>query len=77
VISEERHFSSSEIEQGARRTLGILGLQESSLSAAVAAVESQAKDTMLSMDGIVQRITDRANRAYRLGTPTTSSWRIS
>jgi hypothetical protein len=46
-----------------------LGLQESSLSAAVAAVESETRGTTLSMDGIVQRITDKANHAYRLKIP--------
>jgi len=65
----KQEFSSSDVEQGAQRILGILGLPESLSSAAVAAVEAEAKQTGLSMDGIVQRIADSANRAERIGTP--------
>lgn len=56
----------SEITEGARRILRILGLSDASLSAAIAAVEIEADQTNLSMDGIVQRITDAANHAQRL-----------
>jgi len=55
----------SEIEDGARRVLHTLRLSDDSLSSAIEAVEIEAKQTNLSMDGIVQRITDRANRALR------------
>jgi hypothetical protein len=64
-MRQEQNFSSSDIEQGARRILYTLSLPESSLRAAVAAVEAEAKRTRLSMDGIVQRITDDANHAER------------
>ncbi len=65
TMREEQNFSDSEIEQGARRVLSILGLPEASLSAAVAAVEIEAKRTRLSMDGIVQHLSTEANRALR------------
>ncbi|SRR6266498_213700 len=65
TMREEQDFSSSEIEQGARRVLDILKLPESSLSAAVAAVEIEAKRTRLSMDGIVQHLADEANQVMR------------
>lgn len=64
-MREEQQFSVSEIEQGARRILGILGLSDSSLRAGIAAVESEAKRTRLSMDGIVQHLVTEANRAMR------------
>jgi hypothetical protein len=57
----------SEVTEGAQRILLILGLRDALLSAAIAAVEIEVKQTKLSMDGIVQRITDDANRAQRLG----------
>lgn len=67
TMREEHHFSDSDIEQGARRILRILGLPDSSLHAGFAAVEAEAKRTRLSVDGIVQQITTEANRAERLG----------
>jgi hypothetical protein len=67
AMREERHFSSTEIEQGARRIMDILGLPESSLHAGMAAVEAEAKRTRSSMDGIVQCIATGANHAERLG----------
>jgi hypothetical protein len=57
----------SEITEGARRILRILRLGDAFLSVAHAAVEIEARETNLSMDGIVQRITDAANRSQRLG----------
>jgi len=65
TMREERDFSSSEIEQGARRILEVLKLPESSLSAAIAAVDVEAQRTRLSMDGIVQQLATEANRAMR------------
>ena len=65
TMREEQNFSISEIEQGARRVLDILGQPESSLRAAVAAVQIEAKRTRLSMDGIVQHLATEANRAMR------------
>jgi hypothetical protein len=67
TMREEQHFSNSEIEQGARRILRILGLPESWLQAGVAAVEAEAKRTRLSMDGIVERMATEARHAERLG----------
>ena len=66
-MREEQHFSTSDIEQGARRILNILGLPESLLHAGIAAVEAEAKRTRLSMDGIVERIATEARHAERLG----------
>jgi len=67
TMREEQHFSTSDIEQGARRILNILGLPESLLHAGIAAVEAEAKRTRLSMDGIVERIATEARHAERLG----------
>jgi hypothetical protein len=69
VMREDQHFSTSDIEAGARRILYTLRLPESSLRSAVAAVEAEAKRTRLSMDGIVQSITDKANQEERRTTP--------
>jgi len=63
----EQHFSESELEQGARRILHVMGLPESLLAAAAAAVAAEADRTRLSMDGIVQQITTEAMQAYRRG----------
>ncbi|HET9308537.1 MAG TPA: hypothetical protein VFO46_21150 [Candidatus Sulfotelmatobacter sp.] len=65
TMREEQDFSNSEIEQGARRVLDVLRLPGSSFSAAVAAVEIEAKRTRLSMDGVVQHLATEANRARR------------
>jgi hypothetical protein len=65
AMREEQHFSSSDIEEGARRILAILKLPISSLRAGVAAVEAEARRTRLSMDGIVQHVTTEANRSER------------
>jgi hypothetical protein len=62
---EERNY---EIRDGARRILRILGLPDTHITAAIAAVGTQVK-TGLSMDGIVQRITTDANHAERIGVP--------
>jgi len=68
-MRQEQHFPVSEIENGARRILGIRGITESFLLSATAAVEAEEKRTRLSMDGIVQNITTEANRAERNGVP--------
>jgi len=65
TMREEQTFSTSEVEQGAQRILDILSLPQSSLHAAVAAVEIEAKRTRLSMDGVVQHLATEANRAMR------------
>jgi hypothetical protein len=74
TMGQDHEFSENGFEQqrsgiteGAQRILRILGLSDVSISAAIAAVEIEAKQTKLSMDGIVQRITNDANRAQRLG----------
>jgi hypothetical protein len=57
-----------QIRKTSQRILKILGLPDSFLSAAAAAVGVKAKQTKLSIDGIVQRITTDANLAERMGT---------
>jgi DNA-binding transcriptional ArsR family regulator len=51
----------------AHRIVAILKLTDSSMSAAVAAVEERRKQTNLSMDGIVQEIVTEAHAAWRRG----------
>jgi hypothetical protein len=58
---------SLQVREGAERILRILGLPDTILSAAIAAVEVELKRTRLSMDGVVQSITTAANRAERVG----------
>lgn len=65
TMREDQHFSISEIEQGARRILKVLELPESSLRAAIAAVEVEAKRTRLPMDDIVAHLGTAANLARR------------
>jgi hypothetical protein len=60
-------YEKTEIKEGAERILHILGLADNLLTAAIAAVELEVKQTKLSMDGIVQRITTAANAADRRG----------
>jgi len=59
---EQRQF---EIKESARRILNIMGLPDTLLAAAIAAVEAEVKQTKLSMDGVVQRIVTAANLAER------------
>ncbi len=56
-----------ELEETAQRIINILGLQDTFLHAAMAAVQVKAKQTKLSMDGIVQEIVTAANYAERRG----------
>lgn len=55
----------SKIKQGAQRVLSILGLPSTTLAAATAAVEFEAKRTKLSIDGIVAELVTEANWASR------------
>lgn len=57
----------SDALNGARRILDILGLGDGLLSSATAAVVAELKQTKLSLDGVVQRITTAANLAARRG----------
>lgn len=61
---EEKDFG---VQEGAKRVLRILGLEDVHLPAAMATVEAELKQTRLSMDGVVQQITTEANRAERMG----------
>lgn len=56
-----------EIKETAQRIINILGLPNTSFSAATAAVQAKAKNTKLSMDGVVQDIVTAANYAERRG----------
>jgi len=58
---------STEIIRTAQRIINNLGLTDASMRAAIAAVEERARQTKLSMDGIVQEIWDEANHAARRG----------
>jgi hypothetical protein len=60
---EQENFK---IKQTAKRIIKILDLPDNLLSAAIAAVAVKVKQTRLSMDGIVQRITTDANLAERM-----------
>jgi hypothetical protein len=51
------------------RILNILGLDDSSLNAAMAAVQAESKRWMFSADGIVQRVVTAANLAERQRIP--------
>ncbi len=57
----------SEITKSAQRILSILGLPQTALSAASAAVEVKVRGTKLSMDGVVQELVTAANHAERRG----------
>ncbi len=57
-----------QVVTAAKRIVDILGLNDSSMAAAMAAVEERRRQTQLSMDGIVQAIVTEANRAARTGT---------
>ena len=57
----------TEIIKTAQRIINNLGLTDDSMRAAIAAVEERARQTRLSMDGIVQEICDEANHAARRG----------
>jgi hypothetical protein len=57
----------TEIKVTAQRILNILGLPNTSLTAAMAAVQVKARQTKLSMDGVVQDIVTAANYADRRG----------
>jgi DNA-binding MarR family transcriptional regulator len=66
-LNKASEQSNSEIRQTAERIIDILGLSDSFIGAAEAAVGIRVKHTKLSMDGIVQRITTDANAAMRIG----------
>jgi len=55
------------IKETAQRIINILGLQNTSLHAAIAAVQAKVRQTRLSMDGVVQDIVTAANYAQRRG----------
>lgn len=55
----------SEVRTTAQRVLEILGVPNTMINAAVAAVELKTGGTDLSMDGVVQEICTEANHAYR------------
>lgn len=57
----------AELRNSAKRILAILGLPDSSMTAATVAVDGRRRQTKLSMDGIVQDIVTEANRAARRG----------
>lgn len=59
--------SPPEIAEAAQRILTILSLPDSSMSAAIAAVELKRRQTRLSSDGVVQEIVTAANYAERRG----------
>jgi hypothetical protein len=70
--TQEQDFFNKTVEQGnsemrknAQRILKILGLPNSSLSAAVAAIEFKTRGAKLSMDEVVQEMWTEATRAER------------
>jgi hypothetical protein len=63
--TSEQH--NREIKKSARRVIDILGLTDTSIAAATAAVKTKVSQTKLSMDGVVQEIVTAANHAERRG----------
>lgn len=57
----------TKIAETAQRILNVLGLPNSSFTAAIAAVRQKARSTKLSRDGVVQEIGTAANYAERRG----------
>lgn len=69
LFNKTNEQENAEIRKSAQRIIKLLRLPDTLLSAAIAAVEVKVKQTRLSMDGIVQRITTDANLAERMGVP--------
>jgi hypothetical protein len=67
LLNKSIEQEKNEIKKSAQRIVNILRLPNTFLSAAAAAVGAKAKQTNLSMDGIVQRLTTDANLAERKG----------
>jgi DNA-binding MarR family transcriptional regulator len=67
LLNEISAKENYDVTEPARRILSILGLPESSLSDASAAVVARKTQTSLSIDGIVQDIVTAANHAARRG----------
>ncbi len=67
IMTKRGPLETFEIEEAAKRILRIMGLPDGLLSAAMAAVTIEANQTELSMDGVVQHITDAANHSRRRG----------
>lgn len=67
LFNKTHEQENSEAINSSQRILKILGLPNSLLGAAMAAVDVKVRQTRLSMDGIVQRITTDANLAERTG----------
>ncbi|MGH9517484.1 MAG: helix-turn-helix domain-containing protein [Terriglobales bacterium] len=72
--TQEQDFFKKTSERGnpeklttARRIVEILGLAETSLTSALAAVEKKVRSTNLSLDGVLQDIVTEANHARRRG----------
>ena len=69
LFNKTHEQDNPEIKNCAKRIIKIMGLPDSALIAATAAVSIKAKQTNTSVDGIVQRITDDARQAERKGVP--------
>jgi len=67
LLNETVEQDNPEINKSAKRIIKILGLPDTAISAATAAVELKVTGTKLSMDGIVQDIVTTANHAERRG----------
>jgi hypothetical protein len=67
LLNKNHEQENTEIKNSAKRIIDILQLPDTLLDAAMAAVVVKVKQTKLSMDGIVQRITTDANLAGRNG----------
>jgi hypothetical protein len=67
LLNKTNQQDNTEIKKSARRVINVLRLPDTLLGAAAAAVGVMAKQTKLSMEGILQRITDDARRAERMG----------
>ena len=67
LLNKNHEQENDQIKQTAKRVIKILRLPDAFLHAAAAAVEVKAKQTNLSMDGIVQRIATDANLSERNG----------
>lgn len=70
LFNKTHEQDDTEIKKCAKRIIKIMGLPDSALVAAIAAVSIKARQTSVSMDGIVQRITNDARQAERNGVPT-------